>query len=806
MTSTGRILAGIADSQMQDVFHDLVDEGQGTPDPDVWEIDEFLTHQIEFIEANPDLTPKRKASIVARLREALGNDLPGPVYYACQRIVDRAQAARHGLDAYLDNVARDMGETRADLQRAMTDLLEADRASATPTRASTKFETEFRARAESAHLPLDRATLKAIEQIEARRAATLALQPTRATVHLEPVDSPTFAAIGYNPAVGHMEIEFQARPGRTYGYRIPPEAYAEFRKAADPEAYYQSRIRGNPDYTYERPEDWTAARILRRCPTCGEFTPLHGHSCAVRGSNEEQSRTVRLARAAILGEPPETPDHHRLGTPARRGHYTNPDSTVSTTPLREVQTAARQHTRVSIPLTGVGTDTDGTQHTMTGRVIIDYLGPRKGYYVTAVVAPGDSGDDQLRCTCPDYQATYTCRHVRAAVADLANRVNSTAVKDPDNVDAARRTDPDALNPGNTAAPARVHWNSPESLWSANPARYDDAAIDAITRKKAGLEPVPYRYTDATAGMGARDTGRPFGIEIEFDFPQGMSDDDREQALTRIGRALYRMELTGTTRQEEYEEQKERGYRDQHERGWAFKKDLTCAGEITSPIMWDEADTWTNLRRVCETVQRYGGVPSVRTGFHVHVSAGDFSTSPHAHTRLLATMTEHEDVLYRIAADPSRGTHRGTEHCARNLTPAAGFTPITEARLAQDGDRDVAVNFAAVNGRPDDHVEFRLWDGTLDPAVMQQQIVASLAITQDAVRGQGTGTTGSHGASLGEHARSAQLGRAVTDDTDGYRAFLDRVLWRDQEKRSLTALFALSAWQDRPNRTEAGPAA
>lgn len=825
VTSYGRIAHGLTENEMQGVFHPLVDEGASATWTDPDEFAAFVADLSGRVEHDPDLSPKRKKSILDRLRAATPDSTPPGVFYAVRRFPERARLARHALDGYYDAVARDLGVTRADVQALADEYATVARLGGRGTHAPDTFLQGFTGRAEAAHLPLDRISAYAFSQIEARRAANLALQPTRATVVMEPLDTDTIAAIGYNPSVGHAEVEFRSRPGHPYGYRMPPQVWTEFRTSPDPEAFYYARIRGNPDYMYATADDAEAMRTLRKCPTCGQYAALAGHACPPRGSVEERSRTVRLARAAVLGTPVDAPLGVRVATPTRWTYYEHATETggtgdVATVGLSDARAAARRDTVASIPVRGRSVDPDQTTHTVQGRVLVEYLGRGRGYYLTAVTTPGDSGDDQLRCTCPDYAATYTCPHVRGLVADISNRLNADRVADPTTVAPGRRVDPAALTPDHSdapeparnTAPLRVAWHQPETLWRDDPTRWITANANAVADARRGTNPIPYFTEDVTAGMGDRATGRSFGVEIEFDLPPKMSADERDAALAGIGRALYRMGLTPTPRQEEYEEQRSRGYADEHDRGWAFKKDLSCHGEITSPIMWDEAATWTNLRRVCDTVHRYGGRATVNTGTHVHVSTADFGGAGDAHARLVELVNDHEDDLYRLATSPYRGTHRGIAYCTPNTTPSAGFTVAIDARVAQ-GERDVAVNFDGVTGAASDHVEYRLWDGTLDPAVIQTQIKVSLAMTQAAARPDQPERDPSTAASLGEHAANPSRGpggiaRDVADST-GFRALLDRVFWRDRDKTQTAALFALNPWQavtgpsndrDTPDRT------
>lgn len=800
LLSYGTILAGFHDRQGQGVLHRLMDEGEGTPDPTPDQVDAFIDEWVARVQADPTFSAKRRLSFVERLDEARGQDIPGNIMYALPRFPERAQLARTALNQYLDRVARDMGLSRAEVSAAAGGFFEDAIEGGRGVRAPEAFCEEFLARPEALHLPSDRASKWSWYQLEKRRAAAVALQPVRPVVQRVAVESGEFASLGYSREHERLEVEFRSRPGRVYAYRLPEDVHTQFQAAADPDAFYHAHIRGNPDYVYPTVEAAHAAGVLRRCATCGEFAGVDLHTCPVRGSTEEWSRTVRAARAALLGSPDELPEARSLPVPASWTRYPNDLGSVSTVSLWAAKAEARRED-IAFPVRGVAVDADGTQSHVTGFLHAHYEGRGMGYTVSAVTYPGDSGERQLRCTCPQYAATYTCPHVRGVVADIANRMNAPTVTTPQDVDAARHTAPDDLTPGSNAA---VAWGEPESAWAENPDMLAHVIADTQALRKAGRNPVPFLTDDATGGMGVQGTGRAVGIEIEFDLPESMSPEEKAAALAGIGRALYRMELTATRVQEPYGVEEVRGYATEHTRGWVFKEDLSCAGEVSSPIMWDTKEAWTNVERVCDTIRRYGGVVSENTGLHVHVSAGDFGSSGETHSRLIELVHDHEDVLYRLGTDPERGVHRGSAFCRRNTTPAPGYVTAVDVLSEQRTDRDVAVNFTSVQGgNATDHVEFRPWDGSLDPAVIQARAKLSLALTQAAVRGVPRDAAAA--ASLGEHVkRQQQAGPGQVswvEESAGLRALLDQVFWRDVDKRQVAALYAITEWQERQERND-----
>jgi hypothetical protein len=123
------------------------------------------------------------------------------------------------------------------------------------------------------------------------------------------------------------------------------------------------------------------------------------------------------------------------------------------------------------------------------------------------------------------------------------------------------------------------------------------------------------------------------------------------------------------------------------------------------------------------------------------------------------------------------------------------------RYANDG-HGLGVNFQSVTGRQTDHVEFRMWDSSLDPGVIQAQVKLSLAPAHTAFRSMGE-RWGSQEA-IGTHReRNAALGRGRRlrgeewrADTQTFRRLVDRIFTRDEDKAQATALFAVTRWQRR----------
>ncbi len=124
--------------------------------------------------------------------------------------------------------------------------------------------------------------------------------------------------------------------------------------------------------------------------------------------------------------------------------------------------------------------------------------------------------------------------------------------------------------------------------------------------------VPFVTDKATGGLGARNGGRGFGVELEFDIDPGVK---RADALAAIARDLHTEGILAEARQRSYHSSSDYSR-------WRFETDATMDGEIISPVLNDEPRAWEQLAKVCEA-RRHRGRGSAPAGGHVHVGVGDF---------------------------------------------------------------------------------------------------------------------------------------------------------------------------------------
>jgi hypothetical protein len=329
--------------------------------------------------------------------------------------------------------------------------------------------------------------------------------------------------------------------------------------------------------------------------------------------------------------------------------------------------------------------------------------------------------------------------------------------------------------------------------------FDRAGREARERfAEGGLDAaIPFQTENALGGLGDREDGRGFGVEIEFNFPPEMGWRERSQAKQAILRDMVNEGITQHPRWLGYYEQK-RIRPTTEANGWKCTEDGTVAGELVSPIMYDEPEHWESLQKVCDIIRRHGG-NATNAGGHVHVGVGDWGSSPEAHNNLLREFQVSADPIYRAGSNAEAGNHRGMSWCSPNRDiPAGGYESVQQVRNMNNS-HGLGVNFESVQGRNNDHVEFRMWDQTLSPAAIQTQVRTSVAMAEAAKAGRSPADDEPRnpvGSARSRFGRRRQTGQDRKDLTRPARRLADRLFHRESDKAAFAALWAVNRNQSR----------
>lgn len=833
MVTFARDMSGLADHQVLALSHALMREGAHTPlRSDAWG---RLIDQTQEAFRDGTLTITRGShDPVSRLESARTETPSAGRIYAAERLVTRAVLAQEAHTAYLEGAARNTGLTMDQVTR----VWEAHRPAAAEARTaqvSAGFLASWNANPDHANLFVDRRSLYGYEQMELQRARAIAAALTRPAVNSwTPVEcSSLFTQVGYDPEGQRLEL-IRHDGTRTVG-QLSPERYAVFLEAAtgSPNAAH-NRVRYVDIVSYRNVEEAAAAAVHRQCATCGRFVAAVSHTCPVPGSPASLAADVNLATAAATVA--------AASAVAASEPADAPPAPVSVSPVRLLSQPSLRHPprgRISIRATGLErtrvavlnaardnaaiiTELHATHNgldlnVLRGDVLVDRADG--SYRVSA--APS------LQCDCSDYRRDYRCVHTENTMTEFAGLLNGLPVDPAIAVMSATET-LDVLQ-GEHAASVAATTASTAGFQPLTTSFVDDPAAfqglynemratrtahaAALLRGETPDYPVPYLSENVFGGLAKRGSGRGFGIEIEYAYPATMSWEDKATSAENIGEALYAAGLTRDAYQDAYGAS--HGWsRDHHARGWSFEEDGTtggsdaaAGGEIVSPIMYDEADTWTNLTVITDILKANGAIVSKGASMHAHVSNGDYDHRLENHNRLLNSFAANEDLFYRLSANPERGRHRGQEYCAPNRMPASAYTDVGRARRDHDS-HYVGVNMQSVSGLSSDHVEFRTFDATLNPAVMQAQLALAVYLTEGATRA-GTSDpvnlTANHtpvgGRLASNPTREPLTGEAWTASTLPMRQLLDRFVpgaggneTENPRVRQLVALFAMTKWQ------------
>lgn len=363
-------------------------------------------------------------------------------------------------------------------------------------------------------------------------------------------------------------------------------------------------------------------------------------------------------------------------------------------------------------------------------------------------------------------------------------------------------------------PAPVSTVPTPVLYAENHSAFQAVYRVARDRFKNGENPLTETYQTQNV-LPFHEEPIPFGIEIEFDagsgYENGEWDDDADSYTdSALAQTFFDRGWTPSPHQEEYHARYNSTSRS-HQGGWRFEQDGSVSGgEMISPILTDTQETWNTLRDVIQTVKDHGGVASRQVGAHVHVDTTTIQDDVVKFTRLLRMFWIFEDVLFRLAANPHRtGFHRGISYCAPNVLQTSGYEDL-RTLVRNNGTHTYAINTSSVTSYGVGHVEMRLWDGSLDPAVVQAHVKISVAMVAaasnpdiDAIletlapEPRGTHRRARREIDENNRAGTNLSGRAWKGDTERFRQFMDVLFTRSEDKAQIATLFAMNKWAHTP---------
>lgn len=845
-TSYARLVAAngqLSDPAVLSTFHELRrvytnrDENtRRTYTPEDYQA--LLRRQIQRVQ-NSNLSEAKKRSILARLQRAQQEETPPQdILYALHNLTPTVRSRAQARTSFISDIAMRMGVPFETAQQRFNEY--ESRAVRSRSRTPEGYSEENQQLAARYNLGRDVGIVTAVAgmtretiELEIRRARSqpqrIVLEDIPAAQQTIPGTTLTITSHGYDPRDGRYQVTVHdSATGETseYAYQNTPNPETDLNGRSIAQRWYEN-IRGNEQYAYANEHEAATRGIAERCTNCGQFSD-NRHSCPVPAApvllsmNTTQSRWSRQRATMESTSPIAVYNSATGGWEAQIA----PMETVVTLPaIRELRNAVQSN---PIRITGISANVSsyGCITQADGSIRPDYRTP----YLRgeATVYRDDAGELQintgnLACSCAEYRDNRYCQHqtlVAQAIRERVDRPRSVRqARTPEERErilreAQARAEQAALTDWTrneeTLQEAQRTWrDDAEVLYSENPELFAEDIEQALTRAAAknGEPDIPYMRENVLDGYARRGSGQAFGVEIEFDLPPGLSYTERNAAISRIAQDLYDAGITYSNRQERYGASRGRGFVDVHtdDRGigtWSFEHDgSVTGGELVTAGMYDEPETWEKLEKAVEIIKRHGGTASRKAGAHVHVGTGTYRGSTQKYTELARIVAQHEDVLFRLASDTKRGTHRKNRYTGpTNTPPAEDFSDVTSVRR-WSGSRYTALNMQAVSGSDNDHPEFRLFDSSLDPGTIQSQIKLAVGLVNAADRIAASGGTSRGKEQWGAHkarqqargTRRRMTAEELAEDSATTRSLLDTLFRRRSDKAQLAAVFAHTKW-------------
>lgn len=231
------------------------------------------------------------------------------------------------------------------------------------------------------------------------------------------------------------------------------------------------------------------------------------------------------------------------------------------------------------------------------------------------------------CTCIHHRIRGGgCRHIDAARQALGQLERETNSIQPTNIQSSLE---DQINFDDSEERRRESINAEleddEFFYSDNEEEFNR------TLERSIQEPLIYEYDNVL--NGSRNT---FGIELEF--VGGNAD--------AIARELYQLGICGYDHRVSYHSRSIPGK-------WKLERDGTVSsgtggGELVSPVLQDNPQTWHQIKTICEVAKRNGATINHKCGGHVHIGMDPLDTARQRWKRFFKAVSSFEDVLYRLA--------------------------------------------------------------------------------------------------------------------------------------------------------------
>lgn len=388
------------------------------------------------------------------------------------------------------------------------------------------------------------------------------------------------------------------------------------------------------------------------------------------------------------------------------------------------------------------------------------------------------------CTCPDHvHRQGRCRHIEAV--DIAREQTRQGMIAGSTTDSEISTNQLLSERQNAETTSEIHnvnrvYVDDDFFYTENTEAFENDL------ERLRNEPVPYYYDNILNGSDIT-----FGIELEF-----VNGDSNA-----IAAELHSLGICGNRSMIEYHGDRTPGK-------WTLESDSSVTsgrrgGELISPILTDTPETWRTIEKVCEVAKRHGARVNTKTGGHVHVGISNALDGKRQRWRRFFKMGVGFEKVYERISGGEQGMFRGGYYAPSSETqnrrgismrlPEEGATNEYLSRIGSIGRKYQMTNVYSLPTKGT--IEFRGFNGTLTPGVIQANVKYAAGVINSAERSRIQGAE-----AITPTASDRKRGRIINEyninnqrSNDAIMRTLDTVFSRREDKEHLLSVIAKNSW-------------
>lgn len=395
--------------------------------------------------------------------------------------------------------------------------------------------------------------------------------------------------------------------------------------------------------------------------------------------------------------------------------------------------------------------------------------------------------EENTCTCPDHMHRGgTCRHLSAVSIAIGNAMRDMNFGHDSDQEIPRETIFEAaeLELSEELENSRS-FEDDGFFYEDDPDLFQRDMAAAVTAE------IPYEYENVLNASNIT-----FGIELEFVSGDGDA----------IANELYNIGLCQRRGMSGYHGARTAGK-------WIVERDGSvtvgnCGGEIISPILQDTPETWRQIEKVCEVAKRHGAAVNFRTGGHVHIGAETALDGKRQRWRRFFKMSAGFENVYKRLSGGEQGRFRHSRYAESSVNqsydgmrvnmPAEGEINVFQQIIGRiSRGKYQMMNIGTFNSGKKT-VEFRGFNGTLTPGIIQANVKYAAAFVNAACRNRIKGSVPDN---IIPTDTDRRRGRKINDfesykdlkNNEAVISMLDTVFSRKKDKEHILSVIAKNDW-------------